>query len=101
MANLYSESSDIKIQKAAKNFKSKIEESAYCLDDLYDKKAGVGIHLIPLISAHSTAASHSPEYIKNLNLTNQGKFIKESLWWVPTLQGNSGSLLDKLFYTSY
>lgn len=101
MTNLYLDSSDAKIKEAAKKLKIKIEDSAYCLNDLYDKKAGIGIHLIPLISAHSTAASHSPEYIKNPNLTNQGKFVKESLWWVPTLQGKSGSLLDKLFYTSY
>lgn len=62
---------------------------------------GIGIHLIPLIASGIFASSHSLNYIKDdLNLT-QGTFIRESTWWVPSKNGSSGSLLDKLFYTDF
>ena len=47
------------------------------------------------------ASVHSYDYVKNSNNTSQCSFVKESRWWVPTEDGNSGSLLDKLFYTSF
>lgn len=62
---------------------------------------GIGIHFIPLDSANIMASSHSEDYVKNENKTNQCAFIKESRWWVPSVNGNSGSLLDKLFYMSF
>ena len=98
MSDLYKDFSDPTLQTAAVNLRLQSEKAAYSLEQL---QPGIGIHFIPLISAHTTATTHSSEYIKNQNITGQGKFIQDSLWWVPTLQGNSGSLLDKLFYTSY
>lgn len=62
---------------------------------------GIGLHFIPLDSANIMASSHSEDYVKNENKTNQCAFIKESRWWVPSVNGNSGSLLDKLFYMSF
>jgi len=62
---------------------------------------GISLHFIPLDSANIMASSHSEDYIKNENKTNQCAFIKESRWWVPSVNGNSGSLLDKLFYMSF
>ena len=42
--------------------------------------------------------SMTQDYVKDSERIDQCAFIKESLWWVPTKNGNSGSLLDKLFY---
>lgn len=60
-----------------------------------------GIHFIPKNGESLLAASHSPDYLKNDANTSQCLFIKESQWWVPTLKGNSESLLDKLFYWTF
>ena len=60
-----------------------------------------GIFLIPKISQGALAPVHSQAYIKNQADTTQCTFIKESRWWVPTPNGDSGSLLDKLFYTVF
>ena len=60
-----------------------------------------GIFLIPKISQGALAPVHSQAYIKNQADTTQCTFIKESRWWVPTQNGDSGSLLDKLFYTVF
>lgn len=61
----------------------------------------IGVHFIPKLSNSTTAVSHSPAYVKNDAQTDQCAFIKESRWWVPTVSGNSGSVLDKLFYTVF
>lgn len=98
MSALYKDSAESALQEAAKNLKIQAEEAAYCSEQI---PPGIGIHFIPLISTHTTATKHSPEYVKNPNITGQGKFIQDSSWWVPTFQGNSDSLLDKLFYASY
>ena len=60
-----------------------------------------GIFLIPKTSQGTFAPVHSPAYIKNQADETQSSFIKDSNWWVPTQNGNSGSLLDKLFYTVF
>ncbi len=62
---------------------------------------GFGVHFIPLSGARTAAAAHSEDYIKDSARNDQCAFIKESQWWVPTVDGNSGSLLDKIFYTVY
>ena len=62
---------------------------------------GIGVHFIPRSQSGALAASHSVDYIKDAGRTDQNAFIKESLWWVPSKGGASGSLLDKLFYTSF
>ena len=62
---------------------------------------GFGVHFIPLSGARTAASAHSEDYIKDSARNDQCAFIKESQWWVPTVEGNSGSLLDKIFYTVY
>ncbi len=63
--------------------------------------AKAGVLFIPRLSSFTAASVHDPAYFKNDERNDQCAFIKESRWWVPTLNGNSGSLLDKIFYTSY
>lgn len=66
-----------------------------------DGAVGFGVHFIPLSGARTAAAAHSEDYVKDSARNDQCAFIKESQWWVPTADGNSGSLLDKIFYTVY
>lgn len=99
MAEAYSKASDRKISEAAELLKESVRETV--LSEQSDSGYGIGVHFIPLISAQLTAVSHSVDYIKNPNAINQSAFIRENNWWVPTISGNSGSLLDKLFYTAY
>ena len=61
----------------------------------------VSIHLIPLAGKNTTATSHSQEYVKGNGVSEQGRFVTESWGWAPTDRGTGGSLLDKLFYTTY
>lgn len=61
----------------------------------------VAIHLIPLAGKNTTATSHSQEYVKGNGVSEQGRFVTESWGWAPTDRGTGGSLLDKLFYTTY
>ena len=95
MADLYSSYPDVNLSQTAENLKSKLRNCAISSQSQY---AELGVHFIPLTSGHTTAAAHSADYIKNQNISDQCRFIKESRWWVPTVQGNSGSLLDKIFY---
>ena len=97
MANLYIESEDDFIKSAAKNLHSAISDATYSKEN----NCEVGLHFIPLVATRTTASLHSFDYIKNQNKKDQCAFIKESEWWVPTLEGNSGSVLDKLFYSSF
>lgn len=61
----------------------------------------IGIHFIPKTVSGAFASSHSIDYIKDSRRTDQNLFIQKSLFWVPTISGNSNSLLDKLFYWSF
>ena len=88
LADLYSSDSDTRISQSAVKLKSLLPETG-----------GLGVHFIPLTAAHTAATSHSSDYIKNQNLTDQCAFIKESQWWAATYEGKSASLLDKLFYS--
>ena len=92
MAALYTSSADSSLSQAAIGLSSLTEEMT---------ASGIGLYFIPLESAHTMAAAHSEDYVRNDNKTNQSAFIKESRWWVPSLSGDSGSLLDKLFYTTF
>lgn len=98
LADLYSEASSYELAQSAKELKRAVSKSAFSKNN---DTGGIGIHFIPMLSAHVTAAVHSNEYIKNPNALGQNSFVKESQWWVPTISGKSGSLLDKLFYTVY
>lgn len=98
IADLYTDSFFRELAQASQELKNRVQESAFSLQD---EVPGIGIHFIPMIATHVAATVHSSDYIKNQNAIWQSSFVKESLWWVPTIRGNSGSLLDKLFYTIY
>lgn len=93
MAELYTAAEDSELSGASQNLKEAVIRAAI------SKEKGIGIHLIPKSSSGAMAALHSLDYVKADNRTDQSSFIKESRCWVPTQAGNSGSLLDKLFYT--
>lgn len=113
MADIYSDNPDVELAAAADDLKKKVKdatltfatettETTDATEAVYEAvQNGIGINFIPLLSAHITAASHSDDYIKNQNNYLQNAFIKDSEWWVPSYDGKSGSLLDKLFYTVY
>lgn len=89
MAQQYSDSGNSALEQASK-------ELMQLTQDLQ-----IGVHFIPKLSNSTTAVTHSPSYVKDSAQTDQCAFIKESRWWVPTVSGNSGSVLDKLFYTVF
>ncbi len=91
MADFYSVDANTAVAQAALNLHNQILKTV-------DSTAGIGIHFIPMASAHTASATHSSDYLKDSSRTDQCAFIKESQWWVPTIGGNTGSLLDKLFY---
>ena len=97
MAELYVSDSDSEMVHAAQNLEKQINKlCVFC-----DIGGAVGIHFIPKTASGAMAAVHGIEYVKNNNNTSECTFVKESQWWVPTKNGDSGSLLDKLFYTSF
>ena len=98
MANLFISDSDIEVRNSAENLKVKIRK--ICPSEQTDA-GNIGIHFIPKNASGAMASVHSYDYVKTSNNTSQCSFVKESRWWVPTEDGNSGSLLDKLFYTSF
>ena len=96
MAELYANDSNKVLAASAEQLKRDV-----CAVTLSDTGYGIGVHFIPLVSSQITAVTHSFDYIKNPENSHQCLFIKESLWWVPTYDGKTGSLLNKLFYTDY
>lgn len=98
MADYYSSSSNTGLLQASKNLRNAIDRAASTSGS---ENPQLGIHLIPLIDSNVYSAFHSIDYKKDFNNTDQCMFIKESQWWVPSLDGTSQSLLDKLFYWSY
>ena len=78
-------------------------ELAAAAEKLRMETAGLetGLYFIPRLSYFTMAASHSTAYLKDDAQKDQCSFVKQSSWWVPTISGNSGSLLDKLFYTVF
>ncbi len=98
MANLYVASSEAALAEKAGQLKEAVEQTSLTVASY---RGGIGVHLIPKSSSGALAASHSSDYVKGQQRTDQSAFIKESLWWVPTEGGNSSSLLDKLFYRVY
>lgn len=61
----------------------------------------IGVHFIPMTGSRTAASSHSSDYIKDSDNSNQCSFIQNSEFWVPTKKGDSESLLDKLFYAVF
>lgn len=78
-------------------------ELAAAAEKLRMETAGLetGLYFIPRLSYFTMAVSHSTAYLKDDAQNDQCSFVKQSSWWVPTISGNSGSLLDKLFYTVF
>ena len=98
LAANYKSSSDSTLSSAAKKLQKTVNSAARTNNVT---NAEIGIHFIPKNGPNTTAAYHSSDYIKDTDNADQCLFIKESLWWVPTKSGESGSLLDKLFYASF
>ena len=102
MADLYCTSSTpAALKSAALGLKSALNGATVSSGGNAAAAQKIGVHFIPLSGNHTAAASHSADYIKDDARTDQCAFIKQSQWWCPTVDGNSGSLLDKLFYTVY
>ncbi len=99
MAENYAGDSNKALANSAEELKIAVCEAIISESD--HSGYGIGIHFIPLVSSQVTAVSHSFDYIKNPENLNQCSFIKESEWWVPTHDGKSGSLLNKIFYSTY
>ena len=98
MTAFYAQSTDENLAQAAGNLRGKLEHSLIAQEN---QSAGLGVHLIPKSASGAVAAMHSRDYLKDNSRQNQCSFIKQSRWWVPSTNGNSGSLLDKLFYTVF
>ncbi len=98
MAANYKSSSDSSLSSAAKKLQKTVNSAARTTNTT---NAEIGIHFIPKNGPNTTAGYHSSDYIKDVDNADQCLFIKESQWWVPTKEGESGSLLDKLFYASF
>ncbi len=89
MAQAFTNSADMQVKAAA-------QELAIFTQDMQ-----TGLLLIPQTARGVLSTSHSPYYIKDQTNQRQASFIKDSFWWVPTKDGKSGSLLDRLFYWSF
>lgn len=63
-----------------------------------DEDSQIGIYLIQKLGSRTYGTSHPVEYVKNQNNVEQCAFIKNDLWWAPSVNSSNGSLLDKLFY---
>ena len=98
LSEKYLTSSDTELSQAAVNLKNTINQT---VSSPSLSGSVVGVHYIPKTSSGAMAGVHSAAYLKDSSGSDQCAFIKESQWWVPTTGGNSGSLLDKLFYTVY
>ncbi len=86
------------IKSSARKLKKAVNNAAHTENAAAGK---IGIHFIPMAGPRTVASSHSNDYIKDMDNPMQGAFIKENQYWVPSRNGNSGSLLDKLFYTDF
>ena len=98
MADFYSSDTNADVAQAAINLQTQISKTIVSNETGVGIGTGIGIHFIPMSSARTASATHSSDYLKDSSRTDQCAFIKESQWWVPTIGGNTGSLLDKLFY---
>lgn len=101
MANAFLQDECTELARSAQKLCSAMDSAAFSTGG---GKSLCGIHFIPMEAEGVMATSHSKDYIKaadNTDNTEQCAFIKESRWWVPASGGKSESLLDKLFYRTY
>ena len=89
MTQTFTNSSDEQLKNSAQNLAQATQNMQ------------TGLFFIPKTGEQVLAAAHSPDYLKNDANLLQCAFIKESLWWVPTREGDSQSVLDKLFYWNF
>lgn len=61
----------------------------------------IGIYFAERTSTQTFSAQHPTGYLKAQNNTSQCSFIKDSIWWVPSINKDSDSLMDKLFYKTF
>ena len=99
LAEFYCTQGEGQLAQQAEKLKEKMSELTVQTGN--PNSNGTGINFIPMNSSGVAAVSHSKDYIKDENLSDQCNFIKESQWWVPTKNHQSDSLLNKLFYRSY
>ncbi len=96
LAGAYKTSQDTGLSNACEALLAAVNGTA-----VSSKNPSFSVHFIPLTARNTAAKVHNSDYLKNPASTDQCAFIKQSNWWVPTLNGNSESLLDKIFYTSF
>lgn len=102
MADFYSNDSNNSqvssaVKTSAENLRSAVNDAVHTDNS---NNGRIGVHFIPLAGPRTAAGSHSSDYIKDPDNSIQCSFIQESEFWVPTKNGNSNSLLDKLFYSA-
>ncbi len=98
LACSYSASRNAVLAEKAVRLKNELNRAG---ETSYSEEPCLGINYIPRTEYGTLAVRHSDGYIKDYDNSSQCSFIKESQWWVPTREGNSGSVLDKLFYTNF
>lgn len=98
MAERFSTSSSTAIAQKAAALMTAVNSAGSTTNSTYTE---TGLFFIPMTAPNTTASAHPSDYVKDSNNTTQCAFIKNSNWWVPTVNGNSGSLLDKLFYADF
>lgn len=98
LAELFFQKGNSELSGHAEKLKKALHDCVFSADG---DTGSIGVHFTEKPSAGAVVGIHSSDYKRNPASNNQNLFIKESLWWVPTVTGNSGSLLDKLFYTTF
>lgn len=98
LAQQYCSNENTNLAEKAARLKTEINRSATTTNN---ENAMIGINYITRTENGILDTRHSTDYFKDYDNAMQCLFIKESQWWVPTRDGNSGSILDKLFYTVY
>lgn len=95
MADQFSLSENVSVAQKSQTLKTALNEAGTTTSS---QNLLIGIYFSEKTSSQTLSTQHPSGYIKNQNDTSQCSFIKDSVWWVPTIGANSGSLLDKLFY---
>lgn len=98
MADQFSLSENVSVAQKSQTLKTALNEAGTTTSS---QNLLIGIYFSEKTSSQTLSTQHPSGYIKNQNDTTQSSFIKDSVWWVPTIGANSGSLLDKLFYKVY
>lgn len=98
LGELFAKSTEPSLIKLSEKLKQTVNASGFTTNS---QNLLIGVHFIPKLSSKTVSVQHSVHYIKSESNESQCEFIKDSDWWVPTENGKSGSLLDKLFYTVF